>query len=90
VLLIVLAVIDWFVTATLRSVAAVVREPALQERADVSVLLSLAATIVAILAAFYLFEARFPFSGVLLIASLAALSAPQLIWYVSFRRGRFR
>jgi hypothetical protein len=90
VLLIALAIFDWFAVLELRRDAAVVGEQALYERADASLILTIAASVVAVLSGFYLAEARFPFGGVLLIGSLVALSVPQILWVVSKRRGRFR
>lgn len=90
--LIVLAVIDWFATRELIRSALIVKEPALEERATVSTILTIAATAGAFLAAAYLAHIRLVaiFTSTLLIGALIALSLPQIIWWVAYKVGRFR
>lgn len=91
-LLIGLAVIDWLATFVLWRASRFAREPALDERATASTILSFAATIIAILAAAFVLEFELPegIGTALLVAAVALMSAPQIVWVVAYHAGRFR
>jgi len=93
-LLIGLAMFDWGVTGVLAWAARQVREAALNERAQVSFVLSAAATLVAIIAASQLelfgFVLPAGFGYGLLVIAVIAISVPQVMWIVSLLIGRFR
>jgi len=92
-LLILLAVIDWAFTALLIWAAHRVHEVSLLERAIASTILSIAATLVGILAATSVLlegvtlppEIRFA----LLVIALIMISLPQIIWGVLYLANRF-
>jgi hypothetical protein len=67
-------------------------EPAFQERATVSVILTFAAVLWAILGALFLLNVTLPspIPTMLLFAGLLLISAPQIIWFVAYLRGVFR
>jgi hypothetical protein len=89
-LLIVLAVADLAITVFL--VTRNVKEPAYQERATVSVILTFAAVLWAILGAAYLLDISLvsPTGTALLFGGLLLISAPQVIWFVAYWRGVFK
>jgi hypothetical protein len=91
-LLIVLAVFDVIVTAILVLAARRLKETALEERATASVVLTLAAVLVAILAGAYLGEFDLPTGTgtILLFGGLILISVPQLVWFVAYARGAFK
>jgi hypothetical protein len=91
-LLIGLAVMDWVATVILVRAALRLHEPSLEERATTSVLLSIGASGVAMLAGAYLLGVSLPqwLSFLLLVAGLVILSAPQLVWLAAYKLGRFR
>lgn len=91
-LLIGLAVVDVGVTSVLVRAARRVREPALQERATISVVLTFGALCAAIMATARIFGiALMPWvTFSLFIAILVLVSLPQLVWYAMYRLGRFR
>ena len=91
-LLIGLAVIDWLATVILVRAALQLDEPALQERASTSVILSVGASLAAVLAGAFLLGVILA-DGVaflFLCAGLVILSAPQLLWVLAYWRGKFR
>lgn len=87
-----LAVVDWGATVILVRAALRLREPALEERATTSVMLTVGATGAAVLAAGYLAGFKLPdgVSFVFIAGALLILSVPQLVWAVAFLRGAFR
>jgi len=90
--LVLLAIADWGATVRLVAAALSVKGAALEERATISVILSVAATIAAVMAIAFLAHFQWP-DGVgtlLLIAALSMISLPQLLWYAAYRAGRFR
>ena len=91
-LLIALAVFDWASTAVIYLAARKLHEPALDERASVSVILSLAATGAACLGAARLgFLTIPPGVGIFVLSLiLILLSIPQLVWIVGLFTGKFR
>jgi hypothetical protein len=91
-LLILLAVVDIIVTGFLIVKARQYHEPALGERAIVSVVLTTAAVFMALLSAAYLVDVALPspIATALLVAGVLLISAPQLIWTVLYWRGTFR
>ena len=91
-LLIVLAAVDWALTAMIYIAARRISEPSLTERATTSVILSIIASIAA-----YLGAARLGVvavdngtATVLLVTALCLVSLPQFIWSISLAAGRFR
>lgn len=90
--LVLLAIADWGATVSLIRAARQVREPALRERAIISIILSLAASGAAGLSLAFLAHFKLPegLGTAILITVLLAISLPQLIWYAAFRRGHFR
>ncbi len=91
-LLVVLALIDWAATVTLVRASARSNEPALEERAIAAVILTFAASLIALLAlAFILnFDVPSDVGTTMLIGSLLLLSAPQLVWVLAYELGQFR
>jgi hypothetical protein len=91
-LLILLAVADVHVTIFLVRKARQNHEPALGERAIVSVILTTAAVLMAALSAAYLIDLAFPtpVGTALLVAGVVLISAPQLIWAALYWRGTFQ
>ena len=91
-LLVLLAVVDVVVTVFLVLKARENHEPALGERAIVSVILTIAAVLMAALSAAYLVDVELPspVGTVLLVAGVTLISAPQLIWAALYWRGTFR
>ena len=92
VLLIILAVFDVIVTGVLITAARRLREPALEERATASIVLTLAAVFMAFLAVAYLRDIDLPRSTgtILLFGGLILISVPQLVWFVAYARGAFK
>lgn len=90
--LVLLAIADWGATVTLVRAALEEQEPALEERATVAVVLTLAATGAAGLAVAFLARIQLgsDFRTFVLIAVLLLISLPQLLWYWAYRVGRFR
>mgnify|MGYP001575503927 FL=1 len=90
--LVVLAVADIFVTRGLVRAARALNEPALTERALASVILTIVASAVAVLAAAFLLGVRIPvpWNSIILIGGFMLVSVPQIVWWVAYRRGRFR
>lgn len=91
-LLIALAACDWLLTAVIYMAARRVREPALTERASTSVILSVIATLAALLGANRLGLVVLPTDAAigLLAFALALVSAPQFIWVGILAMGKFR
>ena len=91
-LLIVLALLDGLVTAVLIRAARRQPEPALEERATMSFVLTVAAAFVALLAAAYLRDIDLPQATgtVILFGGLILISVPQLVWFVAYARGAFK
>lgn len=92
VLLVILAILDWGATVTLVRGALSVHEPALDERATASVILTIGATMAAILAVIVLLDldAGDGIWLLLLTIGLGALSLPQVVWVVAYWRGQFQ
>ena len=90
--LIALCIVDWFATVILVRAALRIKEAALEERAAVSVLLSIGASAASVIALGHILGYDLPagWAFVLLAAGLTVLSVPQLIWVVAFLGGRFR
>ena len=90
--LVLLAIADWGATFALVRGALAVKEAALEERATVSVILTFAATVAALLAVAFLAKIQLPpgLGTLALIGVLLLISVPQLVWYAAFRAGRFR
>jgi hypothetical protein len=91
-LLILLAILDTIVTVLLVRAAQQVNEPALEERATASIVLTLAAICTAVLAAAYLgdFDLNRTTGTILLFAGLILISVPQLVWFVAYVKGAFK
>lgn len=91
-LLILLAIVDVLVTVFLVRKARQYHEPALGERAIVSVILTTAAVLMAALSAAYLLDVILPspVGMILLVAGVTLISAPQLIWAALYWRGTFQ
>ena len=91
-LLILLALADWAWTAVILRAANHVNEPALTERAIVSVILSVIATGSAIMGAQRLDWLELPtvLGVVILVGGLVLVSAPQFIWGVGLVLGKFK
>ncbi len=90
-LLVGLAIIDWIATLRLVRASAGSNEAALEERATAAVILTFAASLVALLAIAFIFNVTLP-DGVgtaALIGALLAISVPQLIWVFAYELGRF-
>lgn len=90
-LLVVAAAIDWIATVTLVRAAFRVKEAALQERATAAVILTFAASVIALLSLAFIFRITLP-EGVgtsLLVGALLLLSLPQMVWVVAYEFGRF-
>ena len=90
-LLILLAILDVAVTAILIRASRRLHEPALDERATVSAVLTFGGLSAAALGAAHLlgFDLPIELSIALFVTVLVVMSAPQLVWYVAFRTGRF-
>ena len=90
--LILLAFADLGCTWALVKAARRYPEPALRERAVVSLILTGAALSVAVLSVFYLARIKLPdgIGVIAMVLALALISAPQIVWYLSYRGGRFR
>lgn len=91
-LLVVLAAVDVSVTVVLVRAARRLNEPALAERATISILLTIGGVALAILGAARLVELRLPptLAFWLLIGVFVIVSLPQLVWFALYRLGRFR
>ena len=92
VALILLAIGDIAITLLLVRIAHRLKEPALEERATASVILTFVAVIVAMLSAAYLVDATLPSlvgTGLLGFA-LLLVSFPQFVWAAAYWRGTFR
>jgi hypothetical protein len=91
-LLIALAVVDVVCTVVIVRGAYEHPNPALAERAVVSVILTMVATFAAILAAARLGAMVVPpdLATIMFVASFLFVSIPQAIWAVLFVTGRFR
>lgn len=91
-LLILLAAIDVMVTTVLVRASRRLHEPALEERATVSMVLTFGGLSAAALGAAHLIGVDLPveLSIALFLTVLVVMSAPQLVWYVAFRLGRFQ
>lgn len=89
--LVILAVADWFATVKLVQAALRVKEAALEERATISVILTVAASGAAFLAAAFLARVSLPpgLGTLILVGILLLISVPQLLWYAAYRLGRF-
>ena len=92
VVLIALAIGDWCCTAIIYLIAHRLSEPALDERAVTSLILSVIATVGAILGATRLGFVALPSGGAVVLLSLALVlvSLPQFIWAVGALAGKFR
>lgn len=92
IVLVLLALADWFWTAVLLLAAHYFPEPSLQERAATGVVLSFVATIAAILGLARLHVVTLDGGAViiLLVAGFLAVSLPQWIWGIGLLTGRFR
>ena len=90
--LVLLAIADWGATVSLIRAALRLRVPALEERATVSVVLTLAATGAAVLSIAFLAHFTLPpgVGTLILVGVLLLISVPQLLWYACYRAGRFR
>jgi drug/metabolite transporter (DMT)-like permease len=90
--LVLLAVADWGATVRLIAAALKVKGAALEERAMISVILSVAASIAAIMSLAYLAHFQWPpgVGTLLLLVALMLISLPQLLWYAAYRAGRFK
>lgn len=89
--LIVLAAVDWVVTALLIHFARVVDEPALTERASASIILTAVASSIAIVSGAYIAKVKLgPTGDALFITGLMLVSLPQLVWLVLHLRRYFR
>lgn len=90
-LLILLAIFDLAVTAILVRASRRLREPALEERATVSAVLTFGGLSAATLGVAHLLGFNLPIelSIALFLTVLIVMSAPQLLWYLAFRLGRF-
>ena len=90
--LILLAFADLGCTWALVKAARRFPEPALRERAVVSLILTGAAMSVAVLSVFYLARIKLPdgVGVVAMVGALALISAPQIVWFLSYETGRFR
>jgi len=91
-LLIALSAMDWVLTAMIYLAARRVAEPALTERATASIILSIVASIAAVLGASRLgvFHVDNGTAVGLLVIALVLVSLPQVIWSLSLATGRFR
>lgn len=91
-LLVGLALIDWVATVTLVRASARSNEAALEERATAAVILTFAASLIALLALAFIFDIKVPgdIGTAMLIGSLLLLSVPQLVWVVAYEFGRFQ
>lgn len=91
-LLIAIAVADWGITGVMIIASRRYPEPALQERAATSVVLSLIASIAAVLGAGRLGLLPLPngMAVVLLGAALLMVSAPQFVWFFGLLMGKFK
>lgn len=91
-LLIALAACDWLLTAILFNAAHRLKEPALTERATASIILTIIATIGAVLGGSVLGLIRFPsgISTAMLSVGFVLVSVPQFIWAIGLVTGRFR
>jgi hypothetical protein len=90
--LILLALVDWISTIVLIRAAHQLDEPSLNERAVAATVLTVAATLVAVLALAFIVSFDFP-DGVgtaILVAGLLLVSTPQVVWVIAYRRGQFR
>lgn len=91
VTLVVAPAIDWVASAILIRAAQRLNEPALAERATASVILTIAATCIAIPSAAFVVKANLGGVGtIILIGGLLLVTLPQLVWLVSYWRGHFR
>lgn len=90
--LVLLAIADWGATVKLVQAALEVREAAIEERATISIVLTIAATVAAGLAVAFLAKIQLPpgLGTTALIGVLLLISVPQLVWYAAYRSGRFR
>lgn len=91
-LLMFLAACDWIFTAMIYIAARQMKEPALTERATVSVILSLVATIAAVLGAARLGFVMLPpgWAVACLALGLVLVSVPQFVWVIGLALGRFK
>jgi len=92
VTLILLAIGDIAVSLAMVRIALRMKEPALEERATASVILTFVAVIVAMLSAIYLLDMSVPSlvgTGLLGLA-LLLVSLPQFVWAVAYWLGTFR
>ena len=91
-LLIFLALADWAWTAVILRAADRVNEPALTERAIVSVVLSVIATGAALMGAQRLGFVELPsaLAVTVLVGALVLVSAPQFIWGAGLVLGKFK
>lgn len=90
--LVLLSIGDIAITLLLVRVARQEDNPALEERATASVILTFVAALVAILATVYLLDVTLPTlvgTGILSLA-LLMVSLPQFIWALAYYRGTFR
>lgn len=91
-ILIALAIADWIVTAVLILAARRLREPALSERAAASIVLTLVATLGALLGGHVLGFISIPpdLRAGLLVTGFLLVSVPQLVWFAGLLMGKFR
>lgn len=91
-ILIILAVIDWIATVILARAALRLREPALQERATASAIMTLAATSIGVLSGAYILNIELSdgLGTAILVGALLLFSLPQVIWMIAYELGRFR
>lgn len=91
-LLIILAGMDVAVTIVLLRAARRLHEPALEERATVSIVLTLGGLSAAALGAAHLVGLDLPteLSVTMFVIVLVIMSAPQMVWYALYRLGRFK
>lgn len=89
-LLIALVVIDWASTAVLIRAAHRLKYIALQERAGVSVMLSVLASAAGLLGLLYLLHVSLPvLSAIVIVGVFLGISLPQVVWGYQYLRGRF-
>lgn len=89
-LLIGLVVIDWASTIVLIKGARRLKYVALEERAGVSVMLSVMASAAGMLGLLYLLNISLPvLSAIVVVGVFLGISLPQVVWGYQYIRGRF-
>ena len=86
-----LAIADIGATVSLVRAARKEQVAALTERAIASILLTLAASCIAVLSIAFLVHVKLPvdIATVVFVGALVLISVPQLIWYGLYKSGRF-